>query len=71
MTVDEFKAKRVELVIQCCDEGCRVFPAHAGVIPRGALRLCPCRCFPRMRGGDAGGKGWERCCEWFSPHTRG
>ena len=49
----------------------QLFPAHAGVIPAGALKGGKRVSFPRTRGGDPCGTCSGRQPNAFSPHTRG
>ena len=48
-----------------------LFPAHAGVIPRGLDNAYRARTFPRTRGGDPYYVPQFANLGDFSPHTRG
>ena len=49
----------------------QLFPAHAGVIPAGALKGGKRVSFPRTRGGDSMRRSLPGFGLLFSPHTRG
>ena len=49
----------------------KVFPAHAGVVPRQGDATVASRCIPRTRGGGPGEPKKEERLSRYSPHTRG
>ena len=51
--------------------GGAVFPAHAGVSPKGLDDVADKTGFPRTRGGEPARGVTTRVAAGFSPHTRG
>ena len=59
------------MMLRLCLERLRLFPAYAGVIPIGLVRVSHVKAFPRLRGGDPDGDIAALQAKDFSPPTRG